>query len=295
MKLSAAMSMEIANSWWMYLIGAVVFVFVLAGSIIFILRALKDAKKINMDKKIIRKTVKNSIIFSILPGISILFGVLALSTRIGIPLPWIRLSVIGALHYEGAAVSAAYGSLTMAEMTTQQFATISVVMTLGILTGPLFCLFGFKAYDKKALSKLKAKEETPVVEGATVAAASTGEVASEATVEVVQPTEVVAEKPKKKPFGSILFSAAFIAMISAFLAEDIARIKNVGHIGETIKDEVVTSVNTWIPLVVIVISFGVMALCDLLVKKLKWKWLQDFSLGLAMLIGMVAACLFALI
>jgi DNA-binding transcriptional regulator of glucitol operon len=37
-------------------------------------------------------------------------------------------------------------------------------MTLGILAGPLFCLFGFKAYDKKVLAKAKASEETPVVE-----------------------------------------------------------------------------------------------------------------------------------
>ena len=89
---------EIGNSWWMYLLGAFVTVFVLATSVFFIVRAYKDAKELNMDKAVLKKVIIDSTIFTILPSISILIGVVALMGSIGVALPWIRLTVIGALH-----------------------------------------------------------------------------------------------------------------------------------------------------------------------------------------------------
>ena len=98
-----------ANSWWMYLLGILVVVFVLAGSLFYIYKSYKDAKEIGMDPKVLKKTIINSAIFTILPSISILVGVIALSGKLGVPFPWIRLTVIGALHYEGLAAAAPYG------------------------------------------------------------------------------------------------------------------------------------------------------------------------------------------
>ena len=254
------MTFELANSPWMYLMASIVVLFVLAGSIIFIFKSYKDAKEIGMDKSYIKKTIITSILFTLIPSISILIGVIALSGILGIPLPWIRLSVIGALHYEGAAVSAAYSDITMATMTKIEFATIAFVMTLGILSGPLFCLFGFKAYDKKILAK--AREEN-----------NNDNESSD------QPKET----KEKKSFGPILCNAAFIAMICSFLAEDIAKLKYINA---------ETPINSYVPLIVIVVSFLSMALFDLLEKKLKWKWLGNFSLGLSMIIGMASAVIF---
>ncbi len=131
---------KVANSWWMYLLGVIVVIFVLAGSLFFILKSYKDAKKLNMDTKILKKTIINSAVFTILPSISILIGVVTLSGVLGIPLPWIRLTVIGALHYEGAAVKAVLGDASIVA-TKELFVTIAFVMTIGILTGPLYCLW----------------------------------------------------------------------------------------------------------------------------------------------------------
>ncbi len=243
------MSTNIANSWWMYCIGAIVCLFVLSGSLIFIIKAFQDGRRIGMDIGYLKKTVIVSAVFSFLPSISILIGVIALSGVIGIPLPWIRLSVIGALHYEGTAVGTVFsGALT--SMTIQQFVTIATVMTLGILTGPLYCLFGFKAYDKKFLSKTRGTDA--------------GE--------------------KKHSFGPILFNAAFIAMISAFLAEDFAKLALVGK---------ATPLSSYVPAIVIFISFFSMAILDLIVKKTGWQWLGSFSLGLSMLVGMISAIFLA--
>lgn len=246
---------EFANSWWMYLLGAIVVIVVLVGSFFFIFKSIKDAKELNMDQALIKKTIFNSAMFTILPSISILIGVIALSGTLGIPLPWIRLTVIGALHYEGVAASTAYPNATLATMTPEMFVTIAFVMTLGILSGPIYCLFGFKAYDKKVLAKTRDEQE------------------NEITIEE--------NKKEKKSFGPILFDAVFIAMISAFLAEDIAKLFS----GES------KPIDTYIPTVVIIVTFLSMAIFDFIEKKFKQKWLGSFSLGLSMIIGMAVAVL----
>ena len=267
------MDMSVANSWWMYMLGALVVLFVLAGCVFFIIKAFKDAKKLGMDEKVLKKVVFDSFLFTILPSISILIGVVALSGKLGVPLPWIRLTVIGALHYEGAAVKAVIGDATSVA-TPEMFVTIAFVMTLGILTGPLFCLFGFKAYDKKMLAKTRVSEE---------------EVKEE--VEVVEETTEV-KKPKQN-FGSILFNAVFIAMVSSFLAVDAVKIFKTGALDK--EGVPVTPVNSYIPLIVIGVTFLSMFVCDILEKKYNQKWLSSFGLGLSMVMGMISAVIVNLI
>ena len=262
------MDMNVANSWWMYMLGAVVVLFVLAGCIFFIIKAFKDAKKLGMDSKMLKKVIFDSFLFTILPSVSILIGVVALSGKLGVPLPWIRLTVIGALHFEGAAVKAVIGDATSVA-TPEMFVTIAFVMTLGILTGPLFCLFGFKAYDKKMLAKTRASEE---------------EVKEEVVVE--ETSEEVKAKPKQN-FGSILFNAVFIAMVSSFLAVDAVKIFKTGALDK--EGVPVTPVNSYIPLIVIGVTFLSMFICDILEKKCNQKWLSSIGLGLSMVMGMISA------
>ena len=268
------MDMKVANSWWMYMLGVIVVVFVLAGCIFFILRAFKDAKKKGMDQKKLKKVVINSAIFTILPSISILIGVVTLSGTLGVPLPWIRLSVIGALHYEGAAVKTALDAFGVETITNNEvFVTIAWVMTLGILTGPLFCLFGFKAYDKKVLSKAKAAPKEEVKE-------------------TVEPSKDETPKKPKKNFGSIIFNAVFIAMVSSFLAVDATKILKVGKLGETTEEgTVIQPMDTFVPLIVIGVTFFFMFIFDILERKCKQKWLGSFALGLSMILGMASAVL----
>lgn len=261
------MDMNIANSWWMYMLGVLVVLVVLVGCIFFIIKAFKDAKKLGMDVKVLKKVIFDSFLFTILPSISILIGVVALSGKLGVPLPWIRLTVIGALHYEGAAVKAVIGDATSVA-TPEMFVTIAFVMTLGILTGPLYCLFGFKAYDKKVLAKARVEQEE-----------------KEEVNEEVEVTEVEA-KPKKN-FGSVLFNAVFIAMVSSFLAVDAVKIFKTGTLDK--EGVPVTPVNSYIPLIVIGVTFLSMFICDIFEKKFNQKWLSSFGLGLSMIMGMISA------
>ena len=129
------------NGALMYAMTAVVIAFVIAMSIRFIVMAWKRAREKGMDPKMLRRVAISSAIFTIAAAVSILLGVIALSRALGFPLPWLRLSVIGALTYEtpAAASAAAAMGTDLSNLITDPvtFAAIAWVMTLGIIPGPV--------------------------------------------------------------------------------------------------------------------------------------------------------------
>ena len=90
-----------------------------------------------MDRTVLKKTIVSTAVFTIAPAISILLGVVTLSKFLGIPLPWIRMSVIGAITYELPAATSTANALgiSLSETITDPkvYAAIAWVMTLGIL------------------------------------------------------------------------------------------------------------------------------------------------------------------
>ena len=125
---------------------------------VFLIKSYRAGVKLGMDKKVLRRAITSSATFTLLPSISILLGVIALSGSLGVPLSWLRLSVIGSLQYELnvaeiAAQSAGLSGLRLEELSPQAFITIALVMTVGILGGIICCIFFLKGY----LGKLKAK------------------------------------------------------------------------------------------------------------------------------------------
>ncbi len=137
------------NSPILFLIVGAILLLVTAQSVFFLLRAWKAGKELGMSTSTLRKTVLSSAIFTIAPAVSILMGVLVLSKKLGLALPWLRLSVIGALTYElTAAENAAKAAGTSLSesataITGEQFLNITIVMTLGIIVGlvlvPILC------------------------------------------------------------------------------------------------------------------------------------------------------------
>lgn len=96
-----------ANSFPMYAVAFVVIAVVMLMAAFFLFKAYREGLKIGMEKKKLHKVLTSSVIFSIVPSIGILMGVITLAGSLGIPLPWLRLSVIGALHYETMAADTA--------------------------------------------------------------------------------------------------------------------------------------------------------------------------------------------
>lgn len=137
------------NSPILFIIVGAILLLVLAQSLFFLIRAWKAGKEMGIETSKLRKTVISSAIFTIAPAISILMGVLVLSKKLGLALPWLRLSVIGALTYElTAAENAAKAAGTsLSDSATAvsgtQFLNISIVMTIGIIVGlvlvPILC------------------------------------------------------------------------------------------------------------------------------------------------------------
>ena len=89
----------------LFIIAGLLVAVVLAQSVFFLLKALRRSKEIGMDQIKIRKTIKTAAIFTIAPAVSIVISVIALSKSLGIPLPWLRLSVVGSMSYETVAAS----------------------------------------------------------------------------------------------------------------------------------------------------------------------------------------------
>lgn len=221
------------NSSFLYIIAAAVILFILVQSIFFLIRAYKRGKEIGMDVKKLRKTITSSAVFTVAPAISILLGVLTLSKFLGLPLPWIRLSVIGAITYELPAATSTASALgiSISETITDPtvYSAIVWVMTLGILPSTILVPVLLKR-----------------IQGG-----------------------LVSIKNKDNKWGDLLITAMFMGMISAFMGMVFASIRQ--------------GLPGWIPIFVMLFSAALMAVCGLLIKVLKVKWLQDYALPICML------------
>ncbi len=182
------------NSIPFYLIVALVLAFVVTMCVIFLVKSYKAGIALGMDPKDLKKVMTSSATFTLLPSISILLGVIALSGTLGVPFSWLRLSVIGSLQYElnvAEIAATAFGltGLRVDQMSMEAYSTIALVMTAGILGG-LFCSIFFL---KKYLNKLSAKPKKT----------ETGE--------------------KKPSFGDHATTAMFVGLCAAYIGSYVGR------------------------------------------------------------------------
>lgn len=140
-----------------FLIVGGVLAFVTVMCFVFLFKSYKAGIKMGMDKKKLKKVITSSATFTLLPSISILLGVIALSTALGTPFSWLRLSVIGSLQYE-LQVAGIAGKYVDSPDSMAGFVTIGLVMTAGIVGGIVCCIFFLKKY----MSKLGAKPKSEV-------------------------------------------------------------------------------------------------------------------------------------
>lgn len=240
------------NSPGMYLICGGVILFVAVVCVIFMVRAWRAGVAAGMDKAKMKRVITSSATFTILPSVGILLGVIALSGSLGTPLPWLRLSVIGALHYEtqvaqGAAESIGLSGLNISEMTPEAFTTIALLMSFCIIWGMVFSVLFNKRYLKK-LSQPKAS-----------GGVSAG------------------------GFGDSAMTAMFIGLVSAYLGS---------YIGGFVSGKgLFTFQGNWLPIVVAAASGAAMALFIWLAEKKNAAWVESFSIAGSMLFGMAVAVL----
>ena len=143
----------------LYILVALLVAVVLGQSVYFLVKALRRSKQIGMDQTKIRKTIKTAAVFTIAPAVSIVISVITLSKSLGLPLPWLRLSVVGSLSYEAIAASNAVSAMGLTlgkieSLTAQQFVNITLVMTISIMLG----IWLVPAIGKKLLGGMSSLE-----------------------------------------------------------------------------------------------------------------------------------------
>ena len=242
--------LEQLNSGSLYLVCGVIVAFIAVVCVVFMARAWKAGKALGMDTTRMKRAITSSATFSVLPSVGILLGVLALSGSLGVPWPWLRLSVIGALHYETQVASAAAEqmgvSLGSNQMTTQAFSSIALLMSVCIIWGMVLSTL----FNRKYLDKLQqgGKKES---------------------------------SQKGGGFGDKAMAAMFIGMVSAYIGS---------YVGGFISGNGLFSFSgDWTPLVVVLVSALAMAVFTYFSEKKGIAWLDNFSIAGSMLCGMLAA------
>lgn len=243
------------NSAPLYLISAVIILLVVGFSLFSMIRAYRAGVAMGIDVKKLKRAITSSVTFTILPSISILLGVIALAGTLGIPLPWLRLSVIGALHYETsvadiAAKSAGLSGLVASEMNTTAFTTIALLLTVGIIWGCICMFFFGKSYSKKLTGKPK--------------------------------------KEGSKSFAGEAMTAMFIGLITAYIGSYIAELVQ-------LQGGRLVCTGEYLQLVTLAFSAIAMGVFTYFSEKKNKVWLDNFSIAGSMLIGMAASVVVGLI
>lgn len=156
--------MDFLNVWWVYLIVGIIFLYVLAQSTVFLLKARKRALELNFTKEQIRKTITSSMIFSIAPSMAILFGLVILTKVFGPMVAGLRLGTLGALTYELPAatnvIKGVFGlDIGSLAITPEMIVTALWVMTLGCIP-PLLIVPLFLKKISSRFDQIKEKDET---------------------------------------------------------------------------------------------------------------------------------------
>ncbi|MEF2794239.1 MAG: DUF5058 family protein [Hydrogeniiclostridium sp.] len=153
--------MDFKNSGFMYLLGVLVGLFVIAQSVYFLVKAVRRSRELGIAGNVVKRTIASSAVFAILPSVSILLGLITLANTLGLPLPWIRLSVLGAVTYELPAATVALNalgeSISAPVSGPLAFNTVAWVMTLGCIT-PLIIIPLFLKKIQGGVHSLRQKD-----------------------------------------------------------------------------------------------------------------------------------------
>ena len=251
----------------LFILAGILVAVVLAQSVYFLVKAMKRSKALGMDQKKIKKTIATAAVFTIAPAVAIVISVITLSKKLGLPLPWLRLSVVGSMSYETVAANNALSAMGQSlgsgsALSAQEYVNVLLVMTISIMMGIwLVPVIGKKL--QKGMATLGNRDAK---------------------------------------WADTFSNSLFIGMIAAFLGYvfcDVSRLwdadarfitEKVIIDGEEVKQQVAVSATSGlIPVCVMAVSALVMVVCGLLMRKPKLKWLNEYALPISLVLGMAAA------
>jgi hypothetical protein len=154
--------LEIANSGYFYMWGSVILLVIAVQAILFIRLAWKEGIRIGLTGKRMLKGLRSGMVSAIIPSIPIVIALIAMAGVLGIPFPWIRLSVIGSYPYEMLAAKIGAKSMGVDGLggvgyNAQVFTNSVWVMTIGAMWSGLMVFFFLKTI-KKQYQKIEKKD-----------------------------------------------------------------------------------------------------------------------------------------
>lgn len=229
---------EILNGGLLYALVAIGLVYVFAMCVVLFIKAWNRCKELNIDATVMRNVVKSSAFYSIAPSVAIVIGLFTLSAVLGVPWPWFRLSVVGAVNYEllaadMVATGAGFDSIgAMAQANNPGvLGAVMLVMSISIMGAMITLIFFGKKIQKSMLSYRK----------------------------------------KHGGWGALSTVCFSLAMIVVFLPVQLFR-------GPVFVATLLTSAAvTW--------------LHDVLATKYGMRWLNNFTMGNSLLLGMASSVL----
>lgn len=212
---------------------------VLGICVFFFVRGRKRSLELGITTQEFNAAMRGCAVFSIVPSIAVIIGLISLSPLLGAPWPWFRLSVVGSLQYELmaadlAATGVGYESLSAFSASNDPSAlgAVMFVMSISIMAGMVCNIFLTKKICKTAN---------------TFTAKSGG-------------------------WGALAISCFTTAMMCTFLPAQI--------------------VSGLIPFLTVVVSAAVTIVLTQLAIKKNIRWLADYVMSFALLIGMACAVIF---
>ncbi len=241
---------------FMYLLVLGVIIFVCVQALFFMKKAWARGKELGISTEKLKNTVTSSGIFSVAPAIGIAITVITLSVSLGYIIPWIRLTVIGAIQYEVTAAEAALeaagvlGGVSTNVSDPKTFTAIVWVMTLGSILPLILIPIVLKKIQK-----------------------SVSDVAS-----------------KNARWTDIMTAAAFIGLMSAFIGRGIAGVGSAEPDAITGLPIIGDGAGV-LSLTALVASIGFMLIFTLLNKKLKKNWIDALAMPISIVLAMVIVVL----
>ncbi|MBN1883634.1 MAG: DUF5058 family protein [Deltaproteobacteria bacterium] len=137
--------LDIANSPGMWLACSAIIVVVFFQAVRLTVISLRAGQEIGMTKQQLMSAFRSGFTTALVPSIAILLGLALLIPRLGLPFPWMRLSVIGSVTYELMAAGFAASELGLEGLTGDfdavAFTTAVWVMSMGAIVGLVVVAF----------------------------------------------------------------------------------------------------------------------------------------------------------
>ena len=92
--------LEIAGDPIFYIAALAVIGFVLLQSILFLAVAFRRGREAGLSRSQMRRALRAGATTGIIPALPVVVALIAVAPVLGVPIPWMRLSVIGSAPYE---------------------------------------------------------------------------------------------------------------------------------------------------------------------------------------------------